>query len=125
MTDLSKKYDSLSELNWNNVYFRPDLQIRAVIILSKESAAPFIKTSSYLEFGDAAYNGGISGVQKERRACKLSFNCNPDIWFNNVSKHCLKSKIALYGNRSACDINREHVYNVFYIRSHKYIKFLN
>jgi hypothetical protein len=37
-----------------------------------------------------------------------------------VERHCLKSRQPLYGNRSACDINREHVKNVFQVRLAKY-----
>lgn len=76
-----------------------------------------------LAFADAAYNGGIGGVDSERRACKLSSWCKPDLWFDNVEKLCLKSTVALYGNRSACDINRHHVRDVLFTRSNKYKPF--
>jgi len=34
----------------------------------------------------------------------------------------LKSRQPLYGGRNACDINREHVHNVFLVRVEKYRK---
>ena len=71
-------------------------------------------------FADAGYNGGLGGVNNERRACKLASWCDPNKWFDNVEKLCLKSKAALYGNRSACDINRHHVRDVLLVRSTKY-----
>jgi hypothetical protein len=37
-----------------------------------------------------------------------------------VERHCLKSRQPIYGSRSACDINREHVRNVFLVRRAKY-----
>lgn len=78
-----------------------------------------------IAFADASYNGGIGGLDKERRACNIASNCNPNIWFGNVERFCMKSKVALYGNRSACDINRHHVKDVLIIRAPKYINFLN
>jgi len=74
-------------------------------------------------FADAGYNGGLGGVDNERRACKLASWCDPNKWFDNVEKLCLKSKVALYGNRSACDINRHHVKDVLLTRSSKYDKY--
>jgi membrane-bound lytic murein transglycosylase MltF len=73
-----------------------------------------------LAFGDAGYNGGVAGVQKERRACAMTEGCNPDQWFHQVADHCLKSRQPLYGGRSACEINREHVQNVVLVRWKKY-----
>jgi len=78
-----------------------------------------------LAFADAAYNGGIGGLDRERRACKISSSCNHTLWFNNVEKYCLKSTTALYGTRSACDINRHHVRDVLFNRYYKYVPYLN
>ena len=111
----------LSDLSWDTVYSRPDLQLRALVLMSRDSARPFRGSSGWLHFGDAGYNGGVAGVQKERRACKLSKGCDPGQWFANVELHCLKSRQPLYGGRSACDINREHVRNVFLVRRAKYV----
>jgi len=118
LAGLTEQYgNDLKGLSWDTVYQRPDLQFRALVLMSRDAARPFPR----LEFGDAAYNGGASGVQNERRACKLSAGCDPDLWFGNVERHCLKSRQPLYGGRSACDINREHVRNVFLVRRDKYV----
>jgi hypothetical protein len=125
LDELSDRYDNeLFGLSWDTVYKRPDLQLRALVLMSKDMAAPFRKTQDQLAFGDAAYNGGLAGVQKERRACKLTKGCDPNQWFGHVELHCLKSKAALYGDRSACEINREHVQNVLLIRRSKYAEFM-
>ena len=116
----------LRELNWANVYTRPDLQIRAVVLKMKDNYQYYIRytdSENSLAFADAAYNGGIGGLDNERRACKITTGCNPSLWFDNVEKLCLKSKAALYGQRSACDINRHHVKDVLIIRSPKYQQF--
>jgi hypothetical protein len=111
----------LAGLSWDTVYQRPDLQLRAVVLMSRDAARPFRGAPAWLAFGDAAYNGGVAGVQRERRACKLSAGCDPGQWFGHVAEHCLKSRQPLYGGRSACDINREHVHNVFLVRRAKYV----
>lgn len=126
LAELTGRYDEeLRGLSWSTVYGRPDLQLRALVLKSRDSAEPFKASVGWLHFGDAAYNGGITGVQKERRACKLSSGCDPARWFANVEAHCLKSRQPIYGGRSACDINREHVRNVFHVRRRKYAGVMN
>ena len=119
---------ALSELNWSNIYSRPELQIRAVILKMRDNYTYYIKYSANeleaLAFADAAYNGGIGGLNSERRACKLSSSCDHTKWFGNVERFCMKSKASLYGNRSACDINRHHVSDVLITRYPKYRKYL-
>lgn len=122
LADLRDQYSAeLSGLSWGSVYQRPDLQLRALVLMSRDSARSFRASPAWLHFGDAGYNGGVAGVQKERRACKLSSGCDPAQWFGHVERHCLKSRQPLYGSRSACDINREHVAAVFKIRRAKYV----
>ena len=111
----------LAGLSWDTVYQRPDLQLRALVLMSRDSARTFRGAPAWLAFGDAGYNGGVAGAQKERRACKLSTGCDPGQWFGHVEAHCLKSRQPIYGNRSACDINREHVRNVLLVRRAKYV----
>ena len=121
-----KHYRELYDLTWNNIKFRPDLQIRAIVLKSKDNYQEFYRfTDDPLAFSDAAYNGGLKGVNNERRACTLIKGCNPRLWFGHVEKVCLKSKAPLYGNRSACTINRDHVNDVLKIRATKYISLFN
>jgi hypothetical protein len=127
LTEIKNKHQSLNEFTWENVYSRPDLQIRAVILKSKDNYNTLSMVTSpteRLKFADAAYNGGMGGVQNERRACQLKTGCNPQVWKDNVSNTCLKSKQPLYGTRSACDINRYHVIDVTETRVTKYIPFM-
>jgi len=130
LSELKYKYPKeLLELNWQVVYTRPDLQIRALALMMRDNYQYFNKyvkdNKEAYAFADAAYNGGLGGVDHERRACKLTSWCDPNLWFDNVEKLCLKSKVALYGNRSACDINRHHVKDVLITRSEKYSKFVH
>jgi hypothetical protein len=120
--------EGLDGLNWGNVYERPQLQLRLMVGMVKRCDSQ-LKTrvpmdAARYQMCDAAYNGGLGGLMNERRACQLTKGCNPNLWFAHVERHCLKSRRALYGQRSACDINREHVRSVFGLRRNKYKPYL-
>lgn len=125
LSELRRRYKrELGELSWENIYFRPDLQIKAIILLWKEN---YDKLKNLipgeidkLAMSDLAYNAGLGRVYKDRRLCKIKKNCDPDKWFDNVEKTCTASKRKIYGNRSACDISRHHVRDVIITRYPKY-----
>jgi hypothetical protein len=123
LAEMRSTHPALRELSWATIYQRPDLQLRALVLKvhgDYRSLGVISDPLARLAFADAAYNGGMGGVQKERRACGLKTGCDPQKWFGNVEQTCLKSKAALYGTRSACDINRNHVRDVVLVRSPKY-----
>lgn len=124
LTDMRKKYlKELKEANWNNFKHRPDLQIRTITLLLRDNYKSLYNVTdpmSRLHMTDAAYNGGIGWIQKERRACGLAKNCDPNVWFGNVENYCLRSKKPLYGNRSVCDIAKNHPRDTFFNRLPKY-----
>lgn len=123
LSDMRRQYTDLREWNWENVYVRADLQLRAIVLMSRENFMAMPKDMipiSKLNFVDAGYNGGMRGVANDRRACQIKTGCDPQKWFGHVELTCTKSRVAIYGNRSACDINREHVRYVMLIRSTKY-----
>lgn len=126
--DLKRQHvTALKELSWENIYSRPDLQIRATVLLTKGNYTRTFNSNvdvfNHIAFMDASYNGGVGGFLKEQRACGLAKNCNPHVWFGNVENYCLKSKKPLYGGRSACTINRHHVHDVLHNRMSKYESF--
>lgn len=124
LTEMRNQYkDSLKEFSWLTVKERPDLQIRAMVLMTKDAYKSLWQVKSEMErlaMADAAYNGGLGGLRKERTACGLKANCDPQFWFKNIEHTCLKSKKALYGTRNACDINREHVTYALKVRLPKY-----
>lgn len=124
LADLRKQYMSeLKEASWDTYKYRPDLQIRATILLVRQNYKGFYNIPdkmNRLHFTDAAYNSGPGNTQKERRACGLASGCDPDIWINNVERYCQRSKKALYAGRSACDITQHHVTDIFFTRMPKY-----
>lgn len=117
----------LEDLTWANIYHRPDLQIRAMTLMLRDSYKSLydIKDPIHrLHFTDAVYNGGMRDLRKERIACGLKINCDPQRWFGHVEHIKVKSQAPLYGTRSAYFINREHVEYVFKYRLSKYEKML-
>jgi hypothetical protein len=124
LADMRQRYDSLREWNWGNVYRRPDLQFRALVLMSHDNYQAVHKVvivpQDALAFADAAYNGGLGGVSADRRLCGLSPKCDSQKWFGNVEHTCAKSHAAIYGTSNPCSINRTHVHNVMLVRSHKY-----
>lgn len=123
LDELRSMHPELRALSWANIYTRPDLQMRALVLKVRgdfQALRAVADPLQRLAMADAAYNGGISGLQRERRACQMAAGCDPGRWWGHVERHCLKSRAALYGGRSPCDINRHHVADVINIRAPKY-----
>jgi len=120
---LKKKFrKQLKELSWKNIYDKPDLQIRAMVLLWRTNWSKFNKKIGFIDrlaFADVSYNQGYWRTYKDRQLCKLRKDCDSGKWFGNVEYKCTASKRRLYGRRSACDITRHHVRDVF-VRLEKY-----
>lgn len=126
LESLRRTYRShLKEASWDNLIDRPDLQMRAGITLIHSNWNSFrgIKDpAERMYFVDNAYNGGVGWVNRERTICGLKAGCDDQKWFGNVETTCARSKkpIPAYGNRSICDISRNHTRDVFENRLPKY-----
>lgn len=125
LADVRRLDPGLAEWNWDNVYRRPDLQLRAIVAMNRDCyrrIAQLVRDDqARLQMCDAAYNGGWAGMQAERRACGQKAGCDPQQWFGHVEHTCLKSKTAWQGyGQSACEINRGHVLAVTVVRWPKY-----
>lgn len=123
LAELKDRHPALRDWNWSNVYDRPDLQIRAVILKARDDYRAFSSVRSVINrlvFQVAAYNRGMGGVRAERQLCHVTEGCDPQLWFGHVEKTCTASRAPIYGGRSACDINRAHVAEVWNIRSKRY-----
>ena len=124
LTELVRKHDdALHDLSWSNVSQRVDLQVRGMMLLSRDNymrLGYIHDEDERINFMDAAYNGGLGGVIEQRRRCGLMSRCDPQIWFDNVADICAKSLKPLYGNRNACQINTEHVALIRHVRMDKY-----
>ena len=116
ITNLKRRYPKqLSELTWNNVYSKPNLQIKAGMLLWRDNDRYLnsnITGYNRLWFLDSIYNGGSKYLLRERTKCKLMKDCDPLIWFDNVADVNARGNRILYGKRSAWMINRDHVKDV-------------
>ena len=124
LADMRDRHPALRGWAWANVYDRPDLQLRALVLMGRDNYLSIARLVPAplpaLAMADAAYNGGLGGLQQDRRMCALRPGCDPAQWFGHVELTCAKSHAAIYGTRSACDINRQHVRNVMLVRAPKY-----
>lgn len=108
--------EALKEFSWENVYERSDLGVRAILVkhrdcdLKLRKLSPKMDPMERLNFCDAAYNGGYTAMQAERKLCASAPPCNPNVWFQNVEHHSNKSRTTTSGyGESWFDINRRHV----------------
>lgn len=111
-------YKELSELNWDNILLRPDLQVRTMVLMTRSNWKIYTDIKDYderLKFTDVSYNAGPGSVRSDRRLCSLTKGCNPNRWSDNVENTCTASKVPVegYGGRSFCRIRREHPRDVF------------
>lgn len=111
LQEMRQAHPALRELDWATIYQRPDLQLRAIVIKSREDWRWLGRPP--LEFVDLAYNAGRGRVQQDRRACAMTAGCDPARWAGNAERTCTASRAPIYGKRSACDISRHHVADVF------------
>lgn len=114
----------LNELRWDNVYDRPDLQLRVMVVMTRQNWNRVGKLTTdkdlQLQLTDLSYNAGFGRVLNDMRACSTTAGCNAQKWHGNVERTCTASKKPLYGDRSACDISRHHVHDVIDTRMPKY-----
>lgn len=124
LTELKNKHkNQLVDLNWGNIYTRVDLQVRAIVLMTRDNYKSLYDVKDNWErlaMTDSAYNGGLSGLQKERRLCGLTKGCDPGKWFGHVENTSVKSTDVLYGGRSPKEINRAHVADILLTRLPKY-----
>lgn len=114
----------LNELRWETVYERPDLQMRVMVIMTRQNWNRTEKLSPDLNYRlkltDLSYNAGFGRVLNDMRGCALTTGCDPQKWEGHVEASCTASRKPLYGTRSACDISRHHVHDVVGTRMPKY-----
>lgn len=126
ISDLKRTYRThLSDLNWDNVRTRSDLQIRAgtLLMMQNYNQLKLIPDErERLAFLGMAHNSGMGWVNKERRACGLKSGCDPQKYFDNVQNSCLRSKkpMQAYGGKSICDISARYSGDILDIRMPKY-----
>lgn len=122
----SRKLDprGLNELRWDTVYQRPDLQLRVVVLMTRQNWNRLAKIAPdpvlRLQLTDLAYNAGLGRSLNDTRACALTAGCDTTRWAGHIERTCTASRQPLYSTRSACDISRHHVADVVGTRMPKY-----
>ncbi len=113
----------LAGLSWENRY-DPALQLRALVMKDRQNFKLIQDVELPLErlaMTMAAYNGGLGGLNSDRKSCAGTPGCDPAVWFGNVEHTSLKAKAAVRGyGKSFFEINREYVVNVMQIRVKRY-----
>lgn len=128
LTAIVNKYPKdLNGYTWATWDQRPDLSMRATVLMTKDLCGRIKNTATEQDMFRmclAAYNGGEGGLGKDRLACRAKPGCNPSIWFGHVELTSTKSRVpmAIYGGRSIFDINRGYITNIEK-RRQKYIPF--
>lgn len=126
--ELKAAHASLRDWNWGDRY-DPGYQLTAMVEMVK---ALYVTTEALaatdqatLAFVLAQYNGGRSGLLRDRQLCSNTAGCDPGLWFGHVETHSLKSRTPqpAYGGRSWFEINRDHVRKVMTVRRCKYRPF--
>lgn len=129
LSDMAKAYKvELRELSWATIHLRPDLQIRTMIIMVRDTYNKLYTITDPIErlkMSDSAYNSGYGSVTKKRRVCSLTKGCDANRWTGHVGLQCLGNNAVIYGKRSACDINKHHVDDVFNVKLPKYKTYYN
>jgi hypothetical protein len=123
----AKKLDkSLMPWKWEN-RFDPVYQIRTLVLMDKSLYNRLPKEVLDREaFMLSAYNGGMGSVLNDRRLCKSTKGCDPNLWFANVEITSFKSRIKLPGyGEDFFSINRKYVSNILIKRHEKYISIMN
>lgn len=117
----------LKEWNWDSPY-SAEMQMVGLLAMMKRNYGIFKSTSELdrYAFALAAYNGGIGGIQADRRICRNTKGCDDKLWFGNVENTSLKAKVKVSGyGKSFFEINREYPVNILLKRRQKYKPFID
>ena len=107
-----RQHPALKQWTWDDRY-NPRYQLRALVVKdlqawrqAKDTATAMDRMAMML----AAYNGGIGGLNADRRTCRATPGCNPSRWFGHVERTSYKARVAVKGyGKSFFEINREYV----------------
>lgn len=126
--ELRREHQELRDWRWEDRY-NPQQQLLAVVLMVRDlyrrQRGPATPTDHWA-FTLSSYNGGMSGVLRDRLLCGNIGGCDPSRWFGHVELHSVKSSVAMPGygpNRSPMAINREHARNILTLRRDKYRRF--
>ena len=104
--------------------YNPEKQIISLVAMLKRNYNHFkdVKnTHDRMAFSLASYNGGLGGINSDRRICRNTKNCDYTRWWGNVELYSTKAKTNIKGyGKSFFEINREYPRNIMFNRIKKY-----
>ena len=104
--------------------YDPARQLRALVLMDRaawRALASVPHPDERLAMTLAAYNGGLGGLQSDRRLCAMRAGCDPTRWWGHVEQHSLKARRA--GGEYAQSffaINRGYVRQILTQRAPRY-----
>lgn len=118
----------LKDWKWEE-RFNAEYQMIALVSMLKRNYIIFRNAEDDYDryaFALAAYNGGVGGIESDRRICRNTKGCNPNLWFNNVENTSLKSRTRINGyGLSFFEINRRYPLNILNVRRFKYKPYID
>jgi hypothetical protein len=118
-----RKYRELKDWQGDRIY-DPRLQMRAMLLMDRDGcrAAAFARDGLNLAaMCFVVYNSGKSGLLQDRQLCRNTPGCEPDLWFDNIERQSLKSRVRAAGyGKSFFEISREYPRKVIFERAPKY-----
>ena len=123
LADARRLHPSLAGWTWED-RFDVARQLRSLVLMNRTEWQVVVGTASVDDRWSmtlAAYNGGRTGLARDRALCGAVAGCDPARWFAHVERHSWRAKTAVHGyGRSFFEINREYVRSTMQERRHRY-----
>jgi hypothetical protein len=124
LADARRLHPSLAGWTWDE-RFDVARQLRALVLMNRVEWRVVTGTATEDDRWSmtlAAYNGGRTGLLRDRALCAGSTGCDPSRWFGHVERHSWRAKTAVHGyGRSFFAINRDYVRTTMQERRHRYV----
>lgn len=137
----TSRFDALSELraqfpeqlrgwSWSSAsLYDPAYQLRALVLMDLRNWRVITGAATpgdRLAMALTAYNGGLGGLNSDRRMCAATRGCDPGQWFGHVERTSMKTRTVAKGyGRSFFDINRAYAPAILFTRRPKYVTFMD
>lgn len=122
--EAKKLHGSLHDWDFSERY-DPARQLRVMVLMDRNMYRAIKNADDEAEriaMMFSAYNGGLGGLNQDRKLCAGQDGCNPGLWFGHVENTSFKKKTKTQGyGKSFFEINREYVTNIMFKRSDKYL----
>jgi hypothetical protein len=123
LADARRLHPSLAGWTWDE-RFDVARQFRSLVLMNQVEWQAIVGTATVDDRWSmtlSAYNGGRSGLMRDRALCAGVPGCDPSRWFGHVERHSWRAKTVVHGyGRSFIAINRDYVRSTMHERRHRY-----